>query len=89
MPLYLVCIPPDPPPSPTLGKRLEDSPRLSDHIKVWDSAYFVNAKVSANEISRDLGIRPAGLGLVVPLKVDALSGRANSEAVNWLVARGK
>ena len=87
MPLYLVCIPPDPPPSPTLGKRLEDSSRLSDHILVWDSAYFVNAKVSVNEIAKDLGISPNGLGLVVPLEMGTLAGRANSEAVDWLRAR--
>ena len=100
MPLYLVCAPPPnsesspadkttgaPRDSSAIGKNLEDSSRIKNHFKVWDTAYFVSAKLSVNEVANELGIHPEGLGLVVPLEMGSISGRASSNAVQWLQAR--
>ena len=93
MPLYLVCLPPSSSPHDTLGSsartKLNDSTKLKDHIKVWDNAYFVNAKRSSDEIAEELEIHPNGLGLVVLLELRSTSGRASRESVQWLLARSE
>lgn len=83
MPLYLVCIPPGDPNSSNLTDLLEPF----ESISIWENVYFVGAKVSANELATKLGVLPNGLGLVVPMELGSLSGRASMDAVEWIKAR--
>ena len=91
MPLYLVCAPtPTDSSNPSdsdFNEKLKSVPRLSEHVKLWDGVYFVDARASSNEIAEDLGIFPTGLGMVVPVDPGSITGRAKKLSVEWLKAR--
>lgn len=91
MPLYLVCVPTSTdssdPSNSDFNEKLRSIPRLSEHVKLWDGAYFLDARVSANEIAEDLGIFPSGLGMVLPVAPGSITGRAKKLSVDWIKAR--
>ena len=91
MPLYLVCVPTptdsSDPADSDFNEKLSSVPRLSEHVELWDGVYFLDARVSSNEIAEDLGIVPSGLGLVIPVAPGSVSGRAKKSSVDWIKAR--